>query len=218
MMIRILIADGDDASRERLRRLLDGQADWQVCGEASTGPQAVELVLRLAPHVAVLDIGLPEMNGLEALRRIKRLRPDTEILVLTAHEPDDLIRDLLTAGAGACLVKADAPEQITAAVEALAEHRPYLTPSVANVLIDVFIADDEAEKPSTRPFRLLTAREREILQLLVEGYSTKAISELLMISAKTVETHRANMMKQLGMNSLAELVRYAIRNGVINEP
>jgi DNA-binding NarL/FixJ family response regulator len=217
-MIRILIADRDDASRECLRRLLNNQVDWQVCGEASTGRQAVELALRLAPHVAILDIGLPETNGLETLRRIKHLRPETEILVLTAHEPDDLIRELLTTGARACVVKADVPEQITAAVYALAEHRLYLTPSVAHVLIDVFIAHDEGDKLSTRPFRILTAREREIFQLLAEGYSTKAISDLLKISAKTVDTHRANVMKKVGARSLAELVRYAIRNGVISEP
>jgi DNA-binding NarL/FixJ family response regulator len=216
-MLRILLADGDDASRDRLRRLLDRNLDWRVCGEASTGREAVELALRLSPHVAILDLALPEMNGLEALRRIKRVRPDTEILVLTVHETEDLIRDLLTAGAQACLVKAEAAEHIAAAVDALAEHRPYLTPSVAHAVLDVFLAYGEAGKPSTRPFRVLTAREREILQLLAEGRSNSAISDVLTISVKTVETHRATIMKKLGVSSLAELVRYAIRNRVIDE-
>jgi DNA-binding NarL/FixJ family response regulator len=217
IMVRILIADGDDASRDRLRRLLDRNVDWRVCGEASTGREAIELALRLAPHVAILDLALPEMNGLEALRRIKRVRPDTEILVLTAHETEDLIRDLLTAGAQACLVKTEAPEHIAAAVAALAEHRPYLTPTVAHAVLDVFLAHGEAGKPSMRPFRVLTAREREILQLLAEGRSNSAISDVLAISVKTVETHRATIMRKLGVSSLAELVRYAIRNRVIDE-
>lgn len=215
--MRILIADGDDASRERLRRLIEKQVDWRVCAEAATGPEAVELARRLSPEVAVLNLGLPQMNGLEALRRIKQARPDTEILVLTAYATDDLIRDLLTAGSQACLLDTDAPEQIVAAIDALAEHRPYLTPTVAHAVLDVFLDHGAAANASGRPFRVLTAREREILQLLAEGRSNTAISALLAISVKTVETHRATIMKKLGVNSLAELVRYAIRNRVIDD-
>jgi DNA-binding NarL/FixJ family response regulator len=215
-MIRIVIADGDVANRERLRRLLGKHAEWQVCGEASTGPQAVELTLRVSPHVAILDLALPEMNGLEAVRRIKKMRPDTEVLVLTAHETEDLVRDLLIAGGKACLAKSATSDQIAAAVNSLAQHRPFLSPTAMHAVLDVFLTHRGQEDRTERPYLLLTPRECEILQLLAEGHSNLDISRLLTLRVKTVATHRATIMKKLGVRSLAELVRYAIRERVID--
>lgn len=216
-MVRILIAESDDAGRERLRRLLARQLDWDVCGTASSGPEAIELARQLLPQVAVLDLALPELNGLEVVRRMKRLNPEIEILVLTAHETDDLVRDLLLAGAQACLVRSDAEAHLVAAVGALSEHRAYFTPTVAHAVLDVYLSQAEEGRQATRPFRLLTARERQILQLLAEGRSNSTIARLLAISVKTVETHRSTIMKKLGVSSLAELVRYAIRNRVTDD-
>jgi DNA-binding NarL/FixJ family response regulator len=214
MTLRILIADSDDASRERMRRLLEKQVEWRVCASAVNGAEAVELAVRLSPQVAVIELALPGLNGLEAIRRIKRLRPDIEVLAVTAYETDDIIRDLLIAGAQACLLKPDIGEHLIKAVDALAQGRPYLTPAMMHVVLDVFLAERAGDK-AARPSALLTAREREVLQLLAEGRNNSAISQLLGISVKTVETHRAAIMKKLSVSSLAELVRYAIRNGVI---
>lgn len=196
--------------------MLEKNTGWRICGEASTGRQAVELALRLRPHVAILDLAMREVNGLEAARRINKALPGTEILVLTTHDAGDLARDVLRAGARGYLLRADAAENIVAAVEALSQHRPYLTWSATQAVLDAFLAHGAEAKSAGRPSGLLTAREREVLQLLAEGRSNGAIAARLLISVNTVETHRAAMMKKLGVRSLAELVRYAIRNQVID--
>jgi len=214
-MLRLLIAEGDDVRREQLRRTVEKQANWRVCGQASSGPEAVQLVLQLSPHIAIVSLALAGLNGLQVIAQIKRHRPECEVLALTAHETDDLVRDVLVGGAQACLQFTDVAEHLPPAVDALAHHRAYLTPSVIRAVIPVFLAHG-ASVPG-RPSSLLTAREREILQLLAEGRSNAAISELLNISVKTVETHRGMIMKRLGVSSLAELVRYAMRNRVIGD-
>jgi DNA-binding NarL/FixJ family response regulator len=213
-MLRILIADDHPMIRQGLRQLLEGQNDWEVCAEASTGREAVELALKLCPHVVVLDLAMPELNGLEATRQIKKALPNTEILIFTMHETQDLTRDVLGAGARGYLLKSDASRHIVAAVQALAEHKPYFTWKVSKTMLDIYIKHGQSHD-KTPVFSHLTAREREIVQLLAEGRSNKAVSALLGISVKTVETHRAAIMKKLGINSIAELVRYAIRNSVI---
>jgi DNA-binding NarL/FixJ family response regulator len=212
-MVRILVATGDDTSRERLRSLLNRHVGWRVCAEASTGREAVEMALALTPEVVILDLALCEVNGLAAARQIKRGSPDSEILILTAHETDDLIRDVLIAGARACLPKANASLHLAAAVDSLSRHRPYLSPKMAHTVLNYFV--DGKDEPAPTPSRLLTARERQILQLLAEGRTNGEISKLLSIAVKTVETHRATLMRKLGVSSLAELVRYAIRNSII---
>jgi DNA-binding NarL/FixJ family response regulator len=214
-MLRILLADDHQMIRQGLRQLLEAHADWQVCAEASTGRQAVELALKLRPQVVVLDLAMPELNGLEATRQIKKSLPNTEVLVFTVHETEELTRDVLSAGARAYLLKSDASRQIVAAVEALAEHKPYFTWKVSKTMLDTYLKQRQSDSEKTPGFNQLTAREREIVQLLAEGRSNKAVSALLGISVKTVETHRAAVMKKLGINSIAELVRYAIRNSVI---
>ena len=214
-MLRILIADDHQMVRQGLRQLLDDHKDWQVCAEASTGREAVALTLKLCPQVVVLDLAMPELNGLEATRQIKKALPNTEVLIFTMHETEELTRDVLGAGARAYLLKSDASQQIVAAVEALAEHKPYFTWKVAKTMLDAYLKLGQAGSSAVPGFNQLTAREREIVQLLAEGRSNKAVSALLGISVKTVETHRAAVMKKLGINSIAELVRYAIRNSVI---
>lgn len=216
-MTRILVADGDPASRDRLRRLCDRHAGWRVCAEAGNGAEAVEMAARLSPELAIIDLALPGTNGLEAVRRIKQLRPKTEILVITSHVTEDLIRDLLIGGARSCLDKDEASHCLVAALSALAQHRPYMAPVMAHAVLDGFLGQRASDSGGKRPSLLLTARERQILQLLAEGHSNSGIAERLGISVKTVVGRRSAMMRKLGVGSLAELVRYAIRNRVIED-
>ena len=213
-MVRILIADDHEMLRRGLRQTLQQHPSWEICGEASNGRQAVEIAEKTVPHVALLDLSMPEMNGLEATRAIKKASPHSEVLILTVHETDALIREVLGAGARGYLLKTDPARQIVAAIEALAEHKPYFTWNVSKTMLDSYLA---RESGTDRPPVLshLTNREREVLQLLAEGRSNRAVSALLSISVKTVETHRTAMMKKLGIGSIAELVRYALRNSVI---
>ncbi len=214
-MLRILIADDHEMIRAGLRKVLEQHEGWEVCGEASNGRDAVDLAKKLCPQVVVLDLAMPELNGLEATRYIKKALPKTEVLIFTMHETEELMRDVLKAGARGYLLKADAARHIVAAVEALAEHKPYFTWKVAKTMLDAYLAQERGSDGGTPSFNELTPREREIIQLLAEGRSNRAVSALLGISVKTVETHRAAIMKKLGISSLAELVRYAIRNSVI---
>lgn len=214
-MLRILIADDHEMVRRGLRAILEEHEGWHICAEASNGRQAVELAQELAPHVVLLDLSMPELNGLEATRQIKKARPNTEILIFTVHETEDLIRDVLSAGARGYLLKADVGRHIIAAVEALADHKPYFTWKVSKTMLNSYLLRSQASGEKAPAFHQLTPREREIIQLLAEGRSNKAVSALLGISVKTVETHRAAIMKKLGISSIAELVRYAIRNSVI---
>jgi DNA-binding NarL/FixJ family response regulator len=214
-MLRILIADDHEMIRAGLRKVLEQHEGWEVCAEASNGRDAVELTKKLCPQVVVLDLAMPELNGLEATRHIKKALPKTEVLIFTMHETEELMRDVLKAGARGYLLKADAARHIVAAVESLAEHKPYFTWKVSKTMLDAYLARDRGGGGSAPSFNELTPREREIIQLLAEGRSNRAVSALLGISVKTVETHRAAIMKKLGISSLAELVRYAIRNNVI---
>jgi len=213
-MIRILIADDHEVIRRGLHDMLVQHPDWQVCGEAANGRQAVDLALKTIPHVALLDLMMPEMNGLEATRAIKKALPKTEVLIFTVHETDELIRDVLSAGARGYLLKTDPMRNVVAAVEALIEHKPFFTWKVSKKMLDAYLTD-QARAEDGPHVNTLTAREREVIQLLAEGRSNKAVSALLGISVKTVETHRAAIMKKLGISSVAELVRYAVRNKVI---
>lgn len=214
-MLRILIADDHQLIRQGLRQLLEAHEGWEVCAEASTGRQAVELALNLRPHVVTLDIAMPELNGLEATRRIKKALPGTEVLILTVHDIEHLMRDVLSAGARAYLLKSDPSPQIVAAIEALAEHKPYFTWKVSKTLLDAYLVQGHRSTERTPDFKHLTDRERDVVPLLAQGRTNKAVSALLGISVKTVETHRNTIMRKLGISSVAELVRYAVRNNII---
>src|SRR6266851_7331352 len=212
-MVSILLADDHDVMRRGLRHLVEEQPGWEVCAEATTGRQAVELAKQHKPDVAVLDITMPELNGLEATRQIKKALPKIEILIFTMHENEELVRDVLAAGARGYLLKTDAAQHIVAAVEALSRHKPFFTSNVSEAILDSFLRQTRPSQDV--PFsRVITPREREIIQLLAEGTSNKKISSTLGISVKTVETHRAAIMRKLGAKSVVDIVRYAVRNRI----
>jgi len=207
--LRILIADDHALVRQGLRSVLEAQSGWTVCGEAENGRQAVKLGLEMRPDIFLLDVTMPGLNGLDATRQISRNIPGAAILILTMHESDQLCADLMQAGASGCVLKSDSPRQLLAAVEAVAAGKQYF----ARLLPYVMQARGKgsAARVSTR----LSAREREIVQLLAEGRTNKEIASLLGIAFKTVDAHRTNVMRRLSMHSVAELVRYAVREQII---
>jgi DNA-binding NarL/FixJ family response regulator len=208
--LRILLADDHDVVRRGLRHLLEQNPEWEVCGEAVTGREAVEMASKLMPHVVVLDLTMPELNGLEATRQIHKAQPATEILVFTMHESEQLIREVLAVGARGYLLKSDAAALIISAVETLARHKPYFNPKVSETILSGFLRS--SANPNDGQLDLLTAREREVVQLLAEGKTNKQIARLLGVTAKTVETHRATVMRKLDAHSVVDIVRYALRN------
>ena len=212
MPLRILVVDDHAVVRRGVRSLLESRDGWEVCGEAMTGRDAVEQSRRLRPDVVVMDLSLPELNGLEATRHILRDAPETEVLVLTMHQSEELARDVLQAGARGYVLKSDADENLIAAVESLRQHKPFLTPAVTEFVLDGYIRDG-ADQDASR--RAVTAREREIIQLIAEGKSNKNAASALKISVKTIEAHRANIMRKLHLRSVSDLVRYAIRNKIV---
>jgi DNA-binding NarL/FixJ family response regulator len=210
---RILLADDHEIIREGLRSVLETRKDWEIVGEATNGREAVKKVGELKPDVVVMDISMPELNGLEAVRQIVKTVPRTEVLVLTMHDSEDLVRGVLDAGARGYLLKSDASRQLISAIEALRLHKPYLTPRVNEVVLRGYLGE-EPLKGETSGGKL-TPREREIVQLLAEGLSSKEVAGTLHISVKTAETHRTNIMRKLDIHSVSELVRYAVRNHII---
>ena len=209
--VRILIADDHDVVRQGVRAILEGRAGWVVCGEASTGREAVAKAIDLQPDVVVLDISMPELNGLEATRQIRRA-VSAKILILTMHESDQVVIEVLDAGAHGYVLKTDAGRTLVEAIRALLRHREFLTERV-HVVAD---RRTGARGPAvTRGRRGLTPRQREVLQLLTEGRSNKEIGVILGMTTKTAETHRAHILAKLRLHSMSELVRYAIRNRII---
>jgi DNA-binding NarL/FixJ family response regulator len=214
--LRILVADDHDLMRRGLRSLLESRSGWMVCGEAQTGREAVSMAADLKPDIVILDITMPELNGVEAARRILKESPNTEVLVLSVHYSDQLIRDILDAGVRGYIVKSDSDRDLLVAVEALANHKPFFTPRATELILSNF--NNKGASPSDVPEWIgdrLTSREREIVQLLSEGKSSKEVASALTISVKTAETHRANIMRKLEIHSVSELVRYAVRNQII---
>jgi DNA-binding NarL/FixJ family response regulator len=213
--LRILVADDHDIVRRGLKNLLNTRVDWQICGEARTGREAVVLCEEHKPDIAILDISMPELNGLEATRRIRRDSPSTGILILSLHFSDQLVREVVEAGARGYVMKADTDRDLMTAVEAIANHRTFFTARAAEMMLtDLSDRVSPTDLPAMPRCRL-TTREREIVQLLAEGNSSKGVAEILGISVKTAETHRANIMRKLQVHSASELVRYAIRNSII---
>jgi DNA-binding NarL/FixJ family response regulator len=203
---RILIADDHEVVRSGLRAILEKHDTWEIVAEAANGKDAVEKALECKPDVAIIDYSLPLMNGIEATRQIRARLPDAEILIFTMHDNTVLIGELLEAGARAYLLKSDAKHYLIAAVEALADHKPFFTGRVSEQLLNSFLAHQQKEGA------ILTARERVIVQLVAEGHGNKDMSEILSLSIKTIETHRAAVMRKLNLKSTAALVRFAIRN------
>jgi len=211
--LRILVVDDHAVVRRGVRALLESQPGWEVAAEATTGREAVELAKRLRPQVVVMDLSLPELNGLEATRQILKESPETEVLILTMHQSEQLARDLLQAGARGYLMKSDADQSLIAAVSSLRQHKPFLTSKVTEFVLDDYIRRGELREDAPRD--TITPREREIIQLLAEGNSNKEAATVLGISVKTIEAHRANIMRKLHLRSVTDLVRYAIRNKIV---
>jgi len=209
---RILIADDHGLLRRGLRAVLADSPQFVVEAEAEDGRSAVELAARLKPDIAILDVAMPQLNGLDAARAIAQQSPATRVLVLTAHDSEQLVREVLKAGARGYLLKSDAPAELLPAIEALLADRLYFTSSVAQVVLAGFLKGTE---PDAEPGGQLSPREREIVQLIAEGRSTKEIARTLSIAVGTAETHRGNIMRKMGFESLSDVVRYAIKNKMI---
>jgi len=213
--MRILVVDDHDVVRRGLKSVLEAHQGWQVCAEANNGRTAVTQAEQVKPDVVVMDISMPDMNGLEAARQIKRIHSKAEIVILSVHFSDQLVRDIVDAGAKSYILKSDAERDLVIAVEAVANHRSYFTTQVSEMVMDGFRRRDTAPSPQTLKRERLTSREREIVQLLAEGSSSKQVATTLGISTKTAETHRANIMRKLEIHSVSDLVRYAVRNQII---
>jgi DNA-binding NarL/FixJ family response regulator len=205
---RILIADDHEVVLSGLRAILEAHPNWEVVAEASDGKEAVAKAIETRPDVAVIDYSLPLANGIEATRKIRARLPRTEVLIFTMHDNETLVQELLKAGARGYLLKSDARRYLIGAIQSLALHRPFFTAKVSEALLDTFLA-----KPNRRS--LITPREQHVVQLIAEGHTGKQIARILGISLKTVETHRASVMRKLHLGSAADLVRYAIRNEIV---
>lgn len=211
--VRIIVADDHELVRRGLVAALSERDDWSVVADATNGRQAVEAVLKFKPHIAVLDLTMPELNGLEATRQILAAEPTTRVLILTAHESEQLIREVLNAGALGYVLKSDAGRVLLTAIEELVAGRPFFTSKVARLVLDGFLRHSNARTGAAQP---LSAREREIVQMLAEGHSNKDVARALGISVKTAETHRSNIMRKMEFESISDLVRYAVRNKIID--
>ncbi|HEX9726077.1 MAG TPA: response regulator transcription factor [Vicinamibacteria bacterium] len=210
---RILLADDHELVRQGLKTVLKERPEWEVCGEATTGRDAVKLATELHPDVVVLDISMPELNGLEAARQILKEAPKTEVLILTVHDSENLIQEVLDAGARGYILKSDASKHLIAAIDSLRNRKPFFTSRISEVLLNGYLSGRGPLKGETTS--RLTPRERQIVQLLAEGKSNKEVASTLNISVKTAETHRTNIMRKLDLHSISGLVRYAIRNNII---
>ena len=212
---KILIADDHEIVRHGLRSILESHSEWEVVGEAVTGREAVELAKQTTPNIAVIDVSMPELNGLEATRQILKLLPQTEVLILTMHESEQVVREVLDAGARGYVLKSDAGRDLIAAIEALCQRRTFFSSRVSEMLLQSYLTHPERAPAPEAPRNRLTAREREIVQLLAEGKTNKEVASALNISIKTAETHRTNIMNKLDLHSISELVRYAVRNNMV---
>ncbi|MEI8141144.1 MAG: response regulator transcription factor [bacterium] len=213
--LRILIADDHELVRKGLRSVLDGQAGWTICGEAINGREAVEFARQLKPDVIVMDVTMPELNGLEATRQILKERIKTEVLILTVHESEQLVGEVLAAGARGYILKGDTTRLLVDAIESISQHKPFFTGTASEVVLGGYLRPGQPARKESRALPRLTAREREIVQLLAEGKSNKEVATSLGVSVKTVDAHRANIMHKLNIHSVTDLVRYAIRNNII---
>jgi two-component system response regulator NreC len=214
MTSRILLVDDHAVVRSGLRMLLESEPDFEIIGEAGSGRQALQAVAETRPDIVLMDIGLPDISGIEAAAEIKRLHPATAIVALTIHEDQEYFFKMLAAGASGYVPKRAAPEELLTALRAAATGEVYLYPSLAKLLVSDYLAQDPGARRSDA-LDGLTEREREVLTHLAEGASNLEIAETLTISPKTVARHRENIMRKLGLHTRAELVKYAIRKGII---
>jgi DNA-binding NarL/FixJ family response regulator len=210
-MTTILIADDHDVVRRGLRMLVETRPAWQVVAEARDGKGAVSDAFRVKPDVAIIDYGLPQLNGIEVARQIRHHLPRTEILIFTMYNTDDILLHALEAGARGFLLKSDADDYVLAAVHALSQHKPFFTGKVSETLVASFLATSNRARASA-----LNIRERSVVQLIAEGRTGKEAADLLGVSAKTVEAARASAMRKLNLSTTADLIRYAVRNKLVD--
>jgi DNA-binding NarL/FixJ family response regulator len=214
MSIKVLLADDHTLFREGMRSLLDKEPDIEVVGQAETGRESIKLARELKPDIIVMDITMPDLNGIEATRRIKKTMPDTKVLCLSMHSDRRYVMDMFRAGVSGYILKNCAFKELSKAIHVVVSSQVYLSPQIAHIVVDESISQQSTARPSVRAS--LTSREREILQLIAEGKNTKQIAMHLQKSAKTVETHRRNIMRKLKLKSVAELTKYAISEGIIS--
>ncbi len=213
--MRILLADDHTIVRNGLRVLLERQPDFEIVGEAGNGREAIELAQQQSPDVILMDVAMPIMNGIEAAARITAAQPKTAIVILSMHSDESYILRALKGGARGYLLKDSAESDLIQAVRAVAAGKAFFSPAVSKVLAEDYIRQVQ-QKGVEDPYDLLTARERELLQLIAEGKSAKEIAALLKLSAYTVDTHRGNLMQKLNLHSIPELILYAVRKGIIS--
>jgi DNA-binding NarL/FixJ family response regulator len=212
---RIVLADDHVLLRQGLKRILEGMADLEVVGEASDGMELLQLLKGLAPHMVILDISMPRLRGIEAIHEIKAIHPDVSILILTMHKDKEYLYLALSAGAKGYLLKEDADKELFSAIEKIRQGKRYLSPSFSDLLVDEWAQAGRQDGRSMPEPDRLTIREREVLKLIAEGKTNKEIGDLLFISARTVERHRANMMEKLNLKNATDLIKYAIQKGYI---
>jgi DNA-binding NarL/FixJ family response regulator len=210
-LVRVLLADDHDVVRRGVRTMLECREGWQVCGEATTGKEAVKLASELRPDIAVLDLEMGELDGLEATRLIKKAEPQIEVLIFTMHDTEYLIREVLSAGARAFVLKSEGGRKLIEAIENASKHKPFFAAKASEALLNQLLKSRATANESSH----LTEREREVVRLLAMGKTNKEAAVTLGISVKTVETHRAAIMRKLGFNSIVELVRYAVRERLV---
>jgi len=216
LKLRILIADDHEVVRRGLSALLQAQEGWEICGEASDGREAVEKAKLLKPDFVILDIGMPNLNGLAATRQLTQHDPNFKIIVLTITDSDHVIREALDAGARGFVLKSDAVRDLVSAIDALQRGQMFFTPRVNELVLAGFLEKGAVSPRGAPPkFPSLTPREREVIQLLAEGKSSKEVASVLNLSTKTAETHRSNIMRKLGFHSIRDLVLYAVKNNII---
>jgi DNA-binding NarL/FixJ family response regulator len=208
------VADDHEVVLEGVRALIERQPDLEVCGLAANGREAVELAQKTKPDVVVLDMSMPELDGLDVIRLLKKTLPETEVVVFSAHSSEEMVEEVFDAGAKSYIEKSEASQDLVTAIRSLAEHKPFFSTQTSEILFAKFLVPRARLQQSRMELRL-TAREREIVRLLAQSSSNKEVATALGISIRTVETHRATLMRKLGVRSVAGLVRYAIRHHII---
>jgi DNA-binding NarL/FixJ family response regulator len=213
MTVRLVLADDHAMMREGLKALIAKESGLEVVGEADNGKATLELARKVGPHIVVMDVAMPDMNGIEATRKLLKASPNVKVVALSGHANREFVREMLKAGASAYVLKSRAYEELVRAIREVVKGKKYLSPDIAQGVVDEYV--EMSSSVSAQPvFVVLTDREREALQLIAEGKSTKDVAVALSVSVKTVETHRHNIMDKLNLHSVAELTKYAIREGI----
>lgn len=213
--IRLLVADDHKIFRQGIKKLLEEEPDLQVVGESADGRETVKRATELKPDIVLMDIAMANLNGLEATRQIKKALPETKVIMLTMHKNEEYVLQSFQAGASGYILKEGAVEELVSAIRSIHQDKSFLSPTVSKTLVDAYLRKMETGRTET-PFDLLTDREREVLQLIAEGYTNREVAKQLFISVKTVEAHRAHIMQKLNIHDIAKLVKYAIQKGLVD--